>query len=58
MRNIFEKTKLKIFPPPGTDGVLEVVDVGVFTLETQRVLGHHPDVGIAVTHSYTRGHSL
>ena len=54
----FEKTKLKMFPPPGCDGVLEVVDVGVFALETRRVLRHHPDVGVAVTHSYTRGNSL
>ena len=54
----FEKTKLKMFPPPGSDSVLEVVDVGVFALETTCVLGHHPDVGVAVTHSYTRRNSL
>ena len=34
------------------------MNVGVFTLETLRVLGHRPDVGVAVAHSYTRGNSL
>ena len=55
---IFLKNKTEIFPPPGSDSVLEVVDIGVFALETTCVLGHHPDVGVAVAHSYTRGNSL